>query len=181
MLVLLIKEDGLKKYIKDYLFIGSIAGLIVVLDQVTKAIVRSNLNLNQAWMPIAWLAPYARIVHWKNTGAAFGIGQNLNVVFSLLALVVVGGILFYFPRIPSTDGFFRWALSLQLGGALGNLIDRLRIGHVTDFISVGNFPVFNVADSCITIGVGVLLLGLWLEERRLKLESESELEDEYAS
>lgn len=179
--VRIIKEDGLKKYIKDYLFIGSISGLIVVLDQVTKAVIRSNLNFNQAWTPAAWMAPYARIVHWKNTGAAFGIGQNLNVVFSILALVVVGGILFYFPQIPSTDGYFRWALSLQLGGALGNLIDRLRIGHVTDFISVGNFPVFNVADSCITIGVGVLLLGLWLEERNQQPESELEPEDEYAS
>jgi signal peptidase II len=57
---------------------------------------------------------------------------------------------------------------MQLGGAVGNLIDRVTQGYVTDFVSVGNFAVFNVADSCITVGVGVLILGVWLQERRKK-------------
>jgi signal peptidase II len=61
-------------------------------------------------------------------------------------------------------------MSMQLGGALGNLIDRLTIGHVTDFISVGRFPVFNIADSSITVGVVVLLLGVWWQERAAKKE-----------
>lgn len=155
----------MKKLIKDYLLIGTIAGLIVLLDQWTKYIVRTRLAFNEVWMPWEWLAPYARIVHWRNTGAAFGIGQNLNFVFTGLSVIVILGILYYFPQIPRSEGFFRVALSLQMGGALGNLIDRIRIGHVTDFISVGRFPVFNVADSSITIGVVVLLLGLWLEDR----------------
>ena len=62
----------------------------------------------------------------------------------------------------------RLALSMQLGGALGNLIDRLTIGHVTDFISVGNFPVFNVADASITIGAALLFLSVWIRERAEK-------------
>jgi signal peptidase II len=65
------------------------------------------------------------------------------------------------------------ALGLQLGGALGNWIDRMTVGYVVDFISVGNFPVFNVADSCITIGVGVLLLGVILQERQERKQKEA--------
>ena len=71
-----------------------------------------------------------------------------------------------FPTISESDFFFRLALSLQMAGAAGNLFDRLTFGYVTDFISVGRFPVFNIADSCITMGVVVLLLGMWIEERK---------------
>ena len=117
-------------------------------------------------MPWEWLAPYARFVNWHNTGAAFGIFQGMNEVFIGLAFVIIALILVYFPQIPEDDFYFRLALSLQMAGAAGNLIDRLYRGYVTDFISVGRFPVFNVADSCITMGVVVLLVGMWIEERR---------------
>ena len=70
--------------------------------------------------------------------------------------------------MSANDWTLRLALSLQLGGALGNLVDRFRWGHVIDFISVGNFPVFNVADSSISLGVAVLILGVWLQERKQK-------------
>jgi signal peptidase II len=155
---------------RTYAFLFSITALIIGLDQWTKHIVRSNLAYNEIWMPADWLLPYARVVHWQNTGAAFGIGQGMNLFFIILALVVMGMIIFYFPQIPQEDIFLRAALSLQLGGAGGNLIDRIFQGHVTDFISVGSFPVFNIADSSITIGVGVLLLGIWLEGRHLENE-----------
>jgi signal peptidase II len=121
-------------------------------------------------MPIEWLAPYVRIVNWHNTGAAFGIFQGMNGFFMILAFLIIALILVYFPIIPVEDLFFRIALSLQLSGATGNLIDRLYRGHVTDFISVGRFPVFNIADSCITLGVVVLLVGMWIEERKSKDE-----------
>ncbi len=119
-------------------------------------------------MPVEWLAPYVRIVNWHNTGAAFGIFQGLNGVFMVLAFVIIGLIMLYFPSIPESDYFFRLALSLQMAGAIGNLTDRIMRGFVTDFISIGRFPVFNVADSCITMGVVVLLLGMWIEERKAK-------------
>jgi signal peptidase II len=88
----------------------------------------------------------------------------------VLAIVIIALILIYFPMIPADDFFFRLALSLQMAGAAGNLIDRLYRGYVTDFVSVGRFPVFNVADSCITLGVVVLLIGMWIEERKIKHE-----------
>ncbi|MBS3750246.1 MAG: signal peptidase II [Anaerolineales bacterium] len=160
----------MKKNLQAYLFLGSISGFIVALDQWTKTVVESNLVFNETWMPVEWLRPFLRIVHWKNTGAAFGIGQGLNYFFLILSIIVVLVIVYYFPLIPDSDRFFQTALSMQLGGAVGNLIDRISHGYVTDFISVGRFPVFNVADASITLGVGVLLLGIWFEERERRDE-----------
>jgi len=160
----------LKKYLKAYTFLLPISLTLIVLDQWTKNLVRDSLVLNEFWMPVEWLAPYLRIVNWHNTGAAFGIFQGMNTVFMVLAIVIITLILIYFPMIPADDFFFRLALSLQMSGAAGNLIDRLTRGFVTDFISVGRFPVFNVADSCITLGVVVLLIGMWIEERKTKHE-----------
>jgi signal peptidase II len=155
----------LKKYLKDYALLLGIAAVIITFDQWTKYLVRSHLNFSQMWAPWDWLLPYARIVHWKNTGAAFGMFQSFGGVFTILAILVAIAILYYFPHVPSIDWPLRLAMSLQFAGALGNLIDRVTLGYVTDFVSVGNFPVFNVADASISIGVVVLILGLWIKER----------------
>ena len=160
----------MKKYLKAYTFLLPISFSIVILDQWTKSLVRANLSFNEVWMPVEWLAPYVRIVNWHNTGAAFGIFQGMNGVFLVLAFFIIAMILFYFPQIPVEDYYFRLALSLQMAGAAGNLIDRLYRGFVTDFISIGKFAVFNVADACITMGVVVLMVGLWIEERKTKDE-----------
>ncbi|MDH5507192.1 MAG: signal peptidase II [Anaerolineae bacterium] len=158
----------LKEYMNSYAGLLFLAGAVIWLDQWTKALVRSQLSLSETWMPLEWLAPYARIVHWRNRGAAFGMFQEAGGIFTVLAVVVAGIIIYYYPRVPKKDWLFRLALALQLGGALGNLIDRISFGYVTDFLSVGNFPVFNVADSSISVGVGLLLLGSWLSDRAEK-------------
>jgi signal peptidase II len=160
------------KVIKNYWAIFTIAGVIVALDQWTKWLVRTNIPPGQSWLPdsLAWLSPYARIVHWYNRGAAFGMFQEGSMVFTVLAFIVIAAILYYYPQVSRADWPLRLAMSMQLGGALGNLIDRLTIGHVTDFISVGKFPVFNIADSSITVGVVALLLGVWWQERVAKKE-----------
>ena len=111
-----------------------------------------------------------RIVHWNNSGAAFGSFQNGNPVIMLLGIAVVVAILYYYPKVDRGDWTLRLAMTLQLGGAAGNLIDRFRMSRVTDFISIGAFPVFNVADSAITVGVVVLLLGVWARERAAKIQ-----------
>ncbi len=157
------------KYLRDYLILLGMAGIVILLDQWTKVLVRNNLPVGGVWMPVDWLRPYARIVHWYNSGAVFGLFQNGGIVFAILAILVAGLILYYFPRIPRRDWTLRLAMGLQLGGAIGNLIDRLtKSWQVTDFISVGTFPVFNIADASITIGVFVLVLGAWLKERSEK-------------
>lgn len=157
----------MKRYIKDYLFLFAIAGVIIALDAWTKQLIRNNLAYGQTWNPWPWLEPYARLVHWKNTGAAFGIGQDLSWIFAGLAVLVVIAIVYYFPKVDPHQWLIRLGLAMQMGGALGNLIDRLLHNmHVTDFVSVWNFAVWNVADAAITVGTLVLLLGVWLDERR---------------
>jgi signal peptidase II len=141
-----------------------IAGTAAVLDQWTKGLVRGGLAVGERWMPWEWLAPYARFLHWQNEGAAFGLFQGWGSVIIVLSFIVIGIIVYYYPQIPKKDWSFRLALSLQLGGAVGNLIDRLRFGQVTDFISVGNFPLFNIADSCISVGAALMLITIIVQE-----------------
>lgn len=164
-------------FFRRYWQIAAIAILIIALDQWTKSLVRASIPLGGSWLPAGWewLSPYARIVHWYNTGAAFGMFQQGGMVFTVLAFIVIGLILYYYPQVEKADWSLRLAMSMQLGGAAGNLIDRLTIGHVTDFISVGNFPVFNVADASITVGAAVLFLGIWMMEiaERKKKKAES--------
>ncbi len=158
----------MNRYLRDYLILLGMGGAIVALDQWTKWLVRTNLPFQGTWLPdwLSWLSPYARIVHWSNSGAAFGSFQSGGPVFAALALIVIAAIIYYFPRVEADDWTLRVAMGLQLGGAAGNLFDRLTMNwKVTDFISIGNFPVFNVADSSISIGVVVLLLGVWIKDR----------------
>jgi signal peptidase II len=167
----------IKKYWADYLVLFLIAGVIVGFDQWSKMWVRTHVPLGGDWLPtwLAWLQPYARIRYWYNAGAAFGFFQNGNTIFKILAIIVAGVILYYLPRTARKDWWLRLALAMQFSGAVGNLVDRLQFGHVTDFISVGSFAIFNVADSSISVGVAVLVLGVWisesLEKRRLAAQA----------
>ena len=159
--------------VRDFALLFGVAGVSVGLDQWTKGWVRANIEFGGQWLPdwLTWLSPYARIVHWYNSGAAFGIFQNGNLVFTILAFIVIGAILFYYRQVEAEDWTLKLAMGLQLGGAAGNLIDRLLMGKVTDFISISVFPVFNIADASISVGVAVLLLGVWLKEREEKLKA----------
>ena len=173
--------------IKKYYLLVGIAAIIIVLDQITKSLVRVNLALGASWSPWEWLMPYARIVHWSNTGASFGMFQGFGMVFTILSLIVAAVIVYYYPRVPMEEWPLRIAMGMQLGGALGNLIDRVTRGEVTDFISVGNFAVFNIADASISVGVVVLLIGMWWKEKAdskkaaLKLENEQQMEQPNSS
>ena len=156
--------------VKDYLVLFGVAGIVIALDQWTKWLVRQNIEFGSQWLPkgLEWLSPYVRIVNWNNSGAAFGMFQNGNLVFTILAFIVIAAIIYYYPQVEANDWTLKLAMGLQLAGAAGNLIDRLMVGKVTDFISISVFPVFNVADSSITIGVIVLLLGVWYKEQQEK-------------
>ena len=167
-----------RSLLRDYGFLIGVAGVIVALDQWTKYLVRTYLQIGETWVPFDWLRPYARIVHWNNTGAAFGIFPSGGGIFTVIAVLVIGAILYYFPQIPRQQVASRIALGLQLGGASGNLLDRLYHGPVTDFVSVGSFAVFNVADSCISIGAVLLVVAMWVEERRNKEHAGADPVDE---
>lgn len=152
-----------------------VAALVILIDQYTKFMVRENLPVGAVWMPLDWLAPYFRLVHIENTGAAFGMFPAGGQVFSVIAVVVSAVIIYYAARLPAGHWALRTTLGLQLGGAIGNLIDRLVKGPVTDFFnvfSIWNTPVFNVADLSITTGVLVLIVLMWREARQKPVAEE---------
>jgi len=163
----------LKKYLTDIAPLLLIAGIIVLLDQLSKSVIRANLPIGQVWHPEWTLSLYARLVNVKNYGAALGILQQMSMVFTILSFVVAAAILYYFPQIPKKDWPVRLAMCLLLGGAVGNLIDRLYQGYVTDFISLGPFPVFNVADASISTGVAILfVVMLWQEFHKTPVQDD---------
>jgi len=143
-----------------------VAVLVLVLDQFSKAWVLRNIPLNDVWAPIPALANIFVFRHVTNTGAAFGLFRNGGTVLLAIAVVVIVAIIVY-TRYLSTE---RWlvlvSLGLQLGGALGNLTDRLRFGHVVDFLDFPYWPTFNVADSSVVVGAALLAL-LVLTEKEM--------------
>jgi signal peptidase II len=150
--------------VRNYLLLSILAGMVLIFDQVTKQIIRTQLTFGEIWMPIAAIRPYMHIVYWTNTGAAFGMFQQGGMVFTILAVVVSVAIIWYYRSSDTASWPVRIALGLQLGGALGNLADRLLRGTVTDFVWFSIFPaVFNVADGAISLGVALLLLDIVLE------------------
>lgn len=143
-----------------------IAVLVLVIDQATKYLVASNLPLGGAWSPLSGSQPLFQIVHAYNTGAAFGLFQNMNPVFIVVAIIVSAAISVYARQLRSDQLLLGAALGLMLGGALGNVIDRLRIGRVLDFFDVGIGTLrnaSNVADWCIVLGVILLAIVMWRE------------------
>jgi signal peptidase II len=159
---------------KEQLILFVIAIIVIFLDQFSKKLIEQSLILYEVWAPFPALEPYFRIIHVTNTGAAFGLFPNVSLFFGLMALLVSGFIIYYNHTLPAGNFWLRVALGLTLGGALGNLIDRFRLGHVTDFLDFGPWPVFNVADMAVVSGA--ILLG-WLalqESRAEKREVSSE-------
>jgi signal peptidase II len=135
-------------------FLAALA--IAIGDQASKAWIRSNIAVGQS-LPEAG---FVRLTHVQNTGAAFGIFQDHTFSLTIVSFVGAAIILFYtfYVRRRYTflnNGVSTVALGVILGGTIGNLIDRLSLGYVTDFIQVGTFPAFNVADSSITSGTSV--------------------------
>lgn len=145
-----------------------VAVVTLALDQATKFIVEANMPLYTMYEPLPRLAELFRFTHVPNTGTAFGLFPDGSLFFGVMAVVVGGFILYYNQVLPGDNRLLRLALGFQLGGAIGNLIDRIRLGHVTDFLDFGPWPIFNLADTAIVAGVVVLgwmMLQEWLDER----------------
>ncbi len=149
------------------MFLLATAALIAA-DQVTKLWAQSTFPLGGEGL---YLGLGFYLTYIKNTGAAFGILQNGTLVLGLLSAIVSAAIFIYLLRnARKTPALQRAALTLILAGAIGNMIDRFRLGYVIDFIHFQvpgfSFPVFNLADSCVVIGAGLLLLSSFFGERR---------------
>ena len=153
---LLDRRAILKKSFVHGLVLFAIGLVVISADQYTKYLVRKYCPLNTSWNPIPWLDRFVTLTYVKNTGAAFGIFPDMSIVFAIIALVVVVLILVYYRRLSEVSWILRVAFGLQLGGAIGNLIDRVARGYVTDFIDVRVWPVFNIADSSVVVGTILL-------------------------
>jgi signal peptidase II len=166
--------DGKRKPKVGWWVLPLVAGLILILDQFTKYLVVSNLELYESWIPIPALARWLEIHYVTNTGAAFGLFQNGNLVFIIVAILVSSAILFYYRYVPDGQWLLRVSLGMQLGGALGNLIDRVRVGHVIDFINTHIWPVWNVADMSLIGGVILMAFLLLREDHAERKEARAE-------
>lgn len=149
-----------------YAFLLVVVAGIWAVDQLTKAWIRARLWPG-ATLPLLSGPLPVRLVHWYNTGGIFGLFQNYPWFWTALGVTITLLLVQVYPRLARRT-LLRWGLALQLGGALGNLTDRILRGHVTDFIAVGNFPVFNLADAAITVGIALMLL------ESLRTENEQE-------
>ena len=148
-------------WLRRTLFFGA-ALAVLALDQATKAIVRAFMDRGEAWPGDSFL----RLHYVTNTGAAFGILQDQTGFLIVTTVVGLAAIYLYYHYPPFDHIVAPIAIGMMLGGAAGNLVDRLRRGEVTDFIDFRFWPSFNVADSSITVGIIVLLIGYALFAER---------------
>jgi signal peptidase II len=131
--------------------------IALILDQLTKWQVIENLSVGESWPTTGFL----RFTHAWNTGTAFSLFQGQGDILTWVSLVAVVVLTWIYRSIDDPPWVLRIAFGLQFGGAIGNIVDRVRIGHVTDFIDVGPWPIFNIADSSIVIGIGLMIFYFW--------------------
>ena len=143
------------------------AGMIL-LDQITKVMVRMTMSAGES-LPV--LGEFFRITYVRNSGAAFSMLSGARIFLVLLPLVIIIGALFYFYKHPGKHWLFYTAWTMILAGGIGNLIDRVLFGWVTDMLDFSIFPpVFNIADIGVTVGCALFMLYVLIEERLQKHE-----------
>ncbi len=155
------------------------AVVALVADQVTKYLVRENMAIGESWPSEGFF----RLTHGTNTGSAFGLFQDYTVILTIASVFAIGFIIYFYRSHSDRTWITKFTVGLLLGGAVGNLIDRLIAGRVTDFIDVGPWPIFNLADSSITVGITLLIASLVLtggntEDPSVSEEVESSDSDE---
>lgn len=146
-----------------------VAVVVFALDRLTKLLVVASIPLDTGAVEV--VGPYVRLVHVRNTGMAFGLAQDRSTLLAILSIGAVLAILYYYRQIASRSPLVAGTLGMQLGGAFGNLVDRVSQGYVVDFVDVGlpggpRFWAFNVADASIVCGILLVTGLLLLEERR---------------
>lgn len=144
-----------------------LAALIIAIDQLTKYVIQQSMQLGASF-PV--INNVFHITYILNPGAAFGIMEHKTPFFIVIAVVLLGGIVYMFPKIPPEYKLLRLGTGLMAGGAVGNVIDRARTGYVVDFFDFRIWPIFNVADISIVVGVSFIIYTL-LFNPKLKDES----------
>ncbi|QTD42389.1 signal peptidase II [Sporosarcina sp. Te-1] len=148
-----------------------IAIVIILLDQLTKWLVVRNMELGEK---ITLLDPYIGLLSHRNRGAAWGMLEGQMWLFYVVTILVVGGIIYFFQKEGKANRLFAVSLMFLLGGAIGNFIDRIWRKEVVDFVDIlipvikYDFPIFNVADAALTVGVVLIIVHVILEEKKNK-------------
>lgn len=148
-----------------------IALLIIALDQWTKWLVLKNMELGER---ISVIDPYLGWLSHRNRGAAWGMLEGQMWLFAIITVAVIIGILYYFHKHAKGQPLFQLSLMVILGGAVGNFIDRMLRGEVVDFVDVlipvinYDFPIFNVADAALTVGVVLMIIYIIYDEKQQK-------------
>jgi signal peptidase II len=145
----------------QWLILVLVAGAAVLADQLTKQVVGRTLELGES---VDLVGPFA-IHHVQNSGIAFGLFESRTSLVIFVTAVAVGAMLLFFARSGRRHPVLPVALGLVLGGSLANLVDRVRLGHVTDFLDLVAWPAFNLADTFIVVGVTILFGALVLGDR----------------
>jgi signal peptidase II len=138
-----------------------IAAVVFGLDQASKFLVTQYIPMGGSWSIIPAFERLVKFTFITNTGAAFGLLPQLGDVFTVVAVVVIFGIIFFHRQFPTGNLWVRMSLGLLLGGVMGNFVDRLFRGYVVDFVDIGFWPIFNLADASIVIGICILTYHLW--------------------
>ena len=157
-----VAERPLGANLSQWLSLAAVALAGLGADQLTKAIVTNRLGLNDE---VHVVGPFS-IHHVTNSGIAFGLFASATSIVILLTSLAVTWMLYFFARSGSRHPVLPVALGLVIGGSVSNLVDRVRLGHVTDFLDVRYWPAFNLADTFIVVGVAALLLALILSDQR---------------
>jgi len=142
-----------------------VAAVVVIVDQITKALVIRAFGPPDATTSKVIIPHLLDFQHDENTGAAFSLFQGRSTTLLLIGVIVIGVLIYYYRALPQGQPVLRIAVGGVLGGAVGNIIDRVRLGYVTDWIHFTHYPTFNVADSCITIGMVTLAFYLLFMDR----------------
>ncbi len=142
-----------------------VAAVVVLIDQITKAMVIRAFGPPDAATSKQIIPHLLDVRHDENTGAAFSLFQGRSTTLLLIGVIVIGVLIYYYRALPQGQPVLRLAVGGVLGGAVGNIIDRVRLGYVTDWIHITHYPTFNVADSCITIGMVTLAFSLFFMDR----------------
>lgn len=137
--------------------VGTVGVIVFVLDQLTKFFVVQQIGMGNVWFPLPALG-WLRIVGSYNTGTACGYFPQLSFVFTLAPFFILAVVVWFYRSQRTPSWLLSIGVGLIIGGAFGNLVDRLRLGFVVDFIQVGTFPIFNVADSAVSTAVVIMLL-----------------------
>ncbi|MDA1347540.1 MAG: signal peptidase II [Chloroflexi bacterium] len=144
------------------------AGAAFGLDQLSKYAVSNSLDLGEAWPAHSFF----RLKHATNSGSAFGLFPNQTMLLIVASVFAIGFLVYFYRTHAMPRRLLRFAIGLQLGGAFGNLFDRVRDGAVVDFIDVGPWPIFNLADSSIVVGMAILIGVLVLADEGTEKEPE---------